>query len=207
MPANSEKKQTNRFQKGQSGNPKGKPKGTRNRTTLAVEALLDGQAEDLTQIAIDKRRPVIGGRQTKGKQRHEEIYHMTALRLCLDRNGDIPSSAIIDGAKALSKAIRNTFAEVHRTSPSRCAKRGNPPTRPSGCQRRRCQAAPFACLQIEEAADSVSALSAILAAVVAGDITPGEGQTLATLIETHRRTLETADIECRLSALEKERRR
>lgn len=145
MPANSEKKQTNRFQKGQSGNPKGKPKGTRNRATLAVEALLDGQAEDLTQIAIDK---ALAG-------------DMTALRLCLDRI----------------------------------------------CPPRKDRPVSVELPKIEEAADSVSALSAILAAVVAGDITPGEGQTLATLIETHRRTLETADIECRLSALEKERRR
>jgi len=30
------------FQPGQSGNPAGKPKGSRNKTTLAMEALLDG---------------------------------------------------------------------------------------------------------------------------------------------------------------------
>ena len=34
------------------GNP-GKPKGTRHRTTLAVEALLEGEAEQLTRKAID----------------------------------------------------------------------------------------------------------------------------------------------------------
>ena len=34
-----------RFQPGQSGNPAGKPKGARNRTTLAVEALIDGAAD------------------------------------------------------------------------------------------------------------------------------------------------------------------
>jgi hypothetical protein len=32
------------FPKGQSGNPAGKPKGTRNAPTLALETLLDGQA-------------------------------------------------------------------------------------------------------------------------------------------------------------------
>jgi hypothetical protein len=41
------------FQKGQSGNPDGRPKGSRNATTLALETLLDGQATALTQKAID----------------------------------------------------------------------------------------------------------------------------------------------------------
>jgi hypothetical protein len=60
---------TTMFKPGQSGNPAGKPKGTRNRTTLAVEALLDGEAETLTRKAI--------GRALEGD--------MAALRLCLDR--------------------------------------------------------------------------------------------------------------------------
>ena len=42
------------FQPGKSGNPAGKPAGARNKTTLAVEALLDGEAETLTR----KDRPI-----------------------------------------------------------------------------------------------------------------------------------------------------
>jgi hypothetical protein len=57
------------FQAGQSGNPEGRPKGSRNKATLALETLLDGQAEALTQKAIEL---ALGG-------------DMTALRLCLDR--------------------------------------------------------------------------------------------------------------------------
>jgi hypothetical protein len=57
------------FQKGQSGNPDGRPKGSRNATTLALETLLDGQANALTQKAIDL---ALAG-------------DMAALRLCLDR--------------------------------------------------------------------------------------------------------------------------
>ena len=37
--------QGGRFQKGQSGNPKGRPKGSRNRTTLIAQALIDGEAK------------------------------------------------------------------------------------------------------------------------------------------------------------------
>ena len=58
-----------RFKPGQSGNPDGRPKGARNATTLALEALLDGQANALTQKAIDL---ALTG-------------DMAALRLCLDR--------------------------------------------------------------------------------------------------------------------------
>ena len=36
------------FPKGQSGNPSGRPVGARNKTSLAVEALFDGEAEGLT---------------------------------------------------------------------------------------------------------------------------------------------------------------
>jgi Family of unknown function (DUF5681) len=62
-------KQGTRFRKGQSGNPSGRPCGARNKATLAVEALLDGEAEGLTRKVIE--RAFAGD--------------TTALRLCLDR--------------------------------------------------------------------------------------------------------------------------
>jgi hypothetical protein len=57
------------FKPGQSGNSSGRPAGSRNKATVAMEALLDGQAEALTQKAIDM---ALEG-------------DITALRLCLDR--------------------------------------------------------------------------------------------------------------------------
>jgi Family of unknown function (DUF5681) len=64
-----EKQRGRPFEKGKSGNPNGRPKGSRNATTLALEALLDGQAQALTQKAIDL---ALTG-------------DIPALRLCLDR--------------------------------------------------------------------------------------------------------------------------
>src|SRR5436190_3804916 len=57
------------FKRGQSGNPAGRPKGARNTTTLAVEALLDGEAQVLTRKAIELAKS----------------GDIAALRLCMDR--------------------------------------------------------------------------------------------------------------------------
>ena len=45
-------------------------------------------------------------------------------------------------------------------------------------------------------------LSAVAAAVAAGDVTPEEGQAIAAVVEAHRRAIETTEIEQRLAALE-----
>lgn len=58
-----------RFQPGKSGNPAGKPRGTKNRTTLALETMLDGEAENITRKAIELAK---GG-------------DLGAMRLCLER--------------------------------------------------------------------------------------------------------------------------
>jgi hypothetical protein len=68
--ANTARNQRGRpFTKGRSGNPAGKPKGTRHRATLAAEALLDGEAEALTRKAIEL---ALEG-------------NIFALKICLDR--------------------------------------------------------------------------------------------------------------------------
>ena len=41
------------FQKGKSGNPSGRKRGSRNRVTLACERLLEGEAKTITRKAIE----------------------------------------------------------------------------------------------------------------------------------------------------------
>ncbi len=57
------------FKAGTSGNPAGRPRGARNRTTVAVEEILDGEADALARKAIEL---ALGG-------------DTVALRLCLER--------------------------------------------------------------------------------------------------------------------------
>ena len=129
------------FKKGQSGNPKGKRPGTRNKATLAAQALLDGEAEALTRKAIELAKE----------------GDMQALRLCLDRllppRKDRPITLDVPG--------------------------------------------------IEGADGLQDASVALMQAVVAGEITPGEGQSLSAILEGHRKLVEMTDIERRVAALEK----
>jgi hypothetical protein len=50
---NTGEKQAGRFRAGTSGNPSGRPRGARNKATLAVQALLDGEAEAITRTVIE----------------------------------------------------------------------------------------------------------------------------------------------------------
>jgi hypothetical protein len=126
----------------ESGNP-GRPKGARNRATLAAEALLDGESEELTRKAIELAK----------------AGDTTALRLCLERL--IP------------------------------ARRDKPVN--------------FDLPPIETADDTAKAMGAILAAVAGGEISPSEGTEVARLLEGFVKTLETAEFERRLAALERRR--
>ena len=94
-----------RFKPGQSGNPAGRPKGARHATTLAIEALLDGESEAITRKAIDAAK----------------AGDMVAIRLVLDRicpprktrpiNIELPQiEDVSDVARAQQEVLRATCA-------------------------------------------------------------------------------------------------
>ena len=55
---------------------------------------------------------------------------------------------------------------------------------------------------LEGSKDSLMAVARVLEAVGSGAITPSEGQAVASLLETHRRTFEVEELEQRVEALE-----
>jgi uncharacterized protein DUF5681 len=57
------------FQPGQSGNPAGRPRGSRNKRTILAEQILDEHAGEVTQAAIDLAKS----------------GHGPSLRMCMDR--------------------------------------------------------------------------------------------------------------------------
>ena len=138
----SETDRSHLFRRGVSGNPAGRPRGARNRTTRLVEELLDGEAEVLTRKMVELAKS----------------GDANALRWCLDR-----------------LAPRRREAPVQFDLPP-----------------------------VRSAADAVLAMEAVLVAVAAGDLTPGEASEISALIETNVKLREIANLEARLEALEKQ---
>jgi hypothetical protein len=56
--------------------------------------------------------------------------------------------------------------------------------------------------QIESAADIAPAMKAVTSALAAGQITPGEAATIAAVVDTFVRAIETSDFERRLRMVE-----
>ena len=92
------------FKPGKSGNPSGKPKGARNKTTVAMEKLLDDDAATITSKAIELAKN----------------GDLTALRLCLERiipprkdrpvNFDMPEIKTHSDALVAATAIMRAVA-------------------------------------------------------------------------------------------------
>jgi len=119
---------------------RGRPRGSRNKTTLLAQGLLDSHAERLVRkcIAI----------ALKGDWK--------ALHLCIDR---------------ILPARRELPVKIGR-------------------------------LSLGSIPELSRASATVTQKVAAGELTPGQGHTVAELIEHHRKVLETEDLDRRLQELE-----
>ena len=103
--------------------------------------------------------------------------------------------ALLDGeAEALSRKAVTIALGGDTTALRLCLERIAPPRRDAPVQ--------FDLPRMETARDAATAAGAVLEAVALGDLTPTEGAHIMALVETYRRTLETTELEARVSALE-----
>lgn len=128
------------FIKGQSGNPKGKPKGVRHTATQITYALIEGNLQEVLETVVERAK-----------------------------NGDMTACRMI-----LDKVLPNTK--------DRPVTIDLPP--------------------INDLNGVGFAQAEILQAVAAGNITPNEGERIASIIEARRRSIESIDLEARISHLE-----
>jgi hypothetical protein len=128
------------FEKGQSGNPAGRPRGSRNRKTIMLQNMLDEEGEAILQRAMDMAKD----------------GNAFALRLCMDR-----------------------LLPTRRHEPLQCEL---PP--------------------ISRAADAVTAMGDIAAAVGTGEVAPAEAVALAKVVTGFVQALLTHGLDERLTSVE-----
>jgi hypothetical protein len=133
------------FQPGQSGNPAGRPRGSRNRVTQYLEAFIENQGEALAARAVQKA---------------------------------------LEGDSPLLRALLDRIV---------------PP--------RRERAIEFDVTKIVTASDARAASTALLAASARGEISLKEAALFMGLLASHVKLVETAGLEPRVDALEKERKK
>jgi hypothetical protein len=97
---NSAKPRGRPFQPGQSGNPLGRPKGSRNRVTQYVEALIEGQGEALGATAVQKALEGDSGllREMLGRlapRRNERTIEIDVPRIVTASDARVASTALL----------------------------------------------------------------------------------------------------------------
>ena len=106
--------QGGRFKPGQSGNPAGKPAGARHRATLAIEALLEGEAEAIGRKCIEKALEGDGIALKLAMERIAPVPRGRPVRFALpplNAAGDLPKAigallaAVADGDVTPDEAV------------------------------------------------------------------------------------------------------
>jgi hypothetical protein len=127
------------FEKGRSGNPGGRRRGSRNKATLAAAALLAGEAQALTRKAVEM---ALAG-------------DPSAMRLCMER--------VLPPCRE-----RTVKFSLPLTEDAHMGETCGPSAR-----------------------DISRAMDAVTAALARGEITPGEAERIAGVVDTFVRAIET----------------
>ena len=133
-------KQLRGFQKGQSGNPAGRAQGSRTKSAVFAEAILEKDREEIINAVVKAAK----------------AGDSTAMRLCFERLVPL--------------------------------RKGRPTV--------------FDLPPVKTAADIVGAIGEVARAMAAGELTTDEASAAASVIEMHRRAIETTEIEVRVQKLE-----
>jgi Family of unknown function (DUF5681) len=141
-PVNTGRNQDGRFRKGASGNPSGKPKGARHRTTIAIEELMGDHGENVTlrvleraikhsdmtaaRLVLERICPPRRGRPVKFKlppitdvgsvlQAHAELLHLVATGALTAEEAEPISALLMAHVKGIETTeIAARLAEVER---------------------------------------------------------------------------------------------
>ena len=127
------------FEKGRSGNPGGRRRGSRNRATVAAAALLAGESEALTRKAVEM---ALAG-------------DPTAMRLCMER--------VLPPCR--ERTVKFSLPSIDGTLTGETC---GPSTH-----------------------DVSLAMNAVTSALAQGEITPGEAERIAGVVDTFVRAIET----------------
>ena len=137
---NSKQRRGRPFEPGASGNPRGRPRGSKHAALVALDAIGSEAAEDVLKKVIEAAK-----------------------------TGDARSAEIL---------LRRVWPE------------------------RKGRTVQFSLPAVDTVADIPKALSAVIAAMSAGELTPDEASAIAGVIEGKRKAIETEDFDRRLVALE-----
>jgi hypothetical protein len=129
-----------RFKPGQSGNPRGRRAGTRSKALLALDALAEGEADEIARAMIEKAKE---GDTTAGRMLLERIWPVRKGR---GITFDLP--------------------------------------------------------EVSKAEELPEAIAAVTRQVADGDISPDEGVAVVSLLDAHRKAIETNELAVRVAALE-----
>jgi pantothenate kinase len=146
---------------------------------------MTGQSPETTAEDRPERDPASGRFQAGNPGRPKGSRH--AALIALDAIGTESAEEVLRkvSTMALEGDMRAADLLLRRLWPER---KGRPVT--------------FDLPALSTAADAVAATAAVAAAVAGGDLSPEEGQAVASVVETHRRMIETADLDRRLAVIE-----